>query len=132
MAAVSDEHDRSAALAREALLLGALYAVKHLHFKILLPEPFRRCKTGQPPHQPHVMRAKSGTHDVILLLGPQHLPPKLEIVFVDILLASKRDLGRLVVCPFDQSYRRPQRQKLRQVILCSMEIRLQAYTNGGM
>ena len=78
------------------------------------------------------MRAESGAHAAILLLGPQHLLPKLEIVFVDILLAGKRDFGRLVVCPFDQSNRRPQREKFRQVILCSMKISLQANTNVGM
>src|SRR5437016_13655652 len=103
MAAVSDEHDGSAALTGEALLFGALDTVEHLHFKILLRESFRGCKIGQPPHQRHIMRAESGTHAAILPFGLHHLLPKVEIVFVDILLAGKRDFWRLIVRPGTQS-----------------------------
>src|SRR5713226_9087314 len=111
IAAVSDEHDGSAARAGETLLLGALDAVEHLHFKILLLETLRGCKIGQPPYQRYVMRAERGAHAAILLLSSQHIHAKFEIAFVNILLARKRDLWRLVVRPFDQADRRSQRKK---------------------
>src|SRR5712692_150192 len=70
IAPVRDEHDGCAAFAGETFLLGALYAVEHLHFKIFLPEALRCGKIGQPSHQGNVMRAESGTHAAILFLGP--------------------------------------------------------------
>src|SRR5213075_3350241 len=78
------------------------------------------------------MRTKSGAHAAILLLGLQHLLPKFEIAFVDILLVREGDFGRLAVGPFDQSNRGPTRQKVRQVVFGSLEISLQAYTDVGM
>src|SRR5438132_14198221 len=75
------------------------------------------------------MRAESGPHARIYLLGPQHLLSKLEIAFVDVLFTRKRNLRRLVVCPFRYSDRGLQRQKSCQVLRCPMVLCLQAHTN---
>src|SRR6266404_9207021 len=112
--AVSDKHDGGTPLARETFLFRALDAVEHLHLEILFRKSFRGCETGQAVDQRDVMGAKSGAHATILFFGAQHLLPKPEITFINVLLARKGDFRRFVVSPFDQANRRPQRQELRQ------------------
>src|SRR5260370_34413747 len=108
IAAVGDEHDGSAAFAGETFLLRTLNAVEHLHFKIFFRKALRGCTIGQLPYQRHIMRAESCAPAAIFFLSPQHLLPKLEIVFVDILLAAKTGFRRLVVYALAQTDGWPQ------------------------
>jgi len=125
------ENDRSASLRSQPLLLAALDAVEHLHLEISLRKAFLHGLLREPADHPHVVRRKRHSQASFFLLGLKQLFAEREVIRIHVRLTRKRSLGRLHICAFDQSDRRPLRQQLSKIFFCPVKIRLQAYAHVG-